>query len=124
MGQKLKLEEEIVSNLDDKLTHNKVIRNLNKLLSDIRNSNQEQELSMIQTENTYGKNIHEIEKLNSQVDNEKSDLQEIDNDNMKRDQKIQRMQAEIEKCDTFLEQKQRKIATLNKKIEEVIKNLI
>lgn len=120
MSQKSKLEEEIVSNLDDKITHNKVIRHLNKLLSDIRNANQEQELSMIQAENTYGKNIHEIEKLHSQLDNEKSDLQEIDNENIKRDKEIQQMQAEIEKLDNLLEQKQKKIITLNKKIEEVI----
>lgn len=119
LNKKLKLEEDIVSNLDDKITHNKVIRHLNKLLSDIRDSNQEQELSMMQTENTYGKNIHEIEKLNSRLDNEKTDLQEIEKENIKRDKEIKQMEAEIEKCDNLLEQKQRKIITLNKKIEEV-----
>ena len=96
------------------------MRHLNKLLRDAKDLNQEQELLLVQSENVYGKNMHEIEKLTSSLENEKSDLEEFTKKIMEKEKEIDQIQAEISRCDSLIEQKQRKIVSLNKKLDEVV----
>ena len=118
-SQKIILEEEILSNLDDKVTHDKAVRHLNKLLCEAKDVNQEQELLMIQTENVYAKNLYEKEKLNSCLEDEKSDLQKIIEKNIESEKEIDQLQTDISRCETLSQQNQRKIMLMKKKIDEV-----
>lgn len=119
-SQKINLEDEVLSNLDDKVTHDKVVRNLSKLLCEAKDLNQEQELLLVQVENLYGKNVLEIEKLNSSLENQKSDLADIIKRNMAKEKEIDHMETKISRCDALIEQMQRQVISLNKKIDEVL----
>ncbi|XP_033214264.1 coiled-coil domain-containing protein 40 isoform X2 [Belonocnema kinseyi] len=119
-SQKINLEDEVLSNLDDKVTHDKVVRNLNKLLCEAKDLNQEQELLLVQAENVYGKNVFEIERVSSSLEKKKSDLADIIKRNMEKEKEIDHMQAEISRCDTLIEKKQRQVISLNMKIDEII----
>ena len=83
----------------------------------------EQELTMLQSENTYGKNILEIEKHNAFLSTEKFDVDELSRMNNTREKELDAMQTELKKSDLSIVKKQQKIVNLNKKIEETISSL-
>lgn len=92
---------------------------MNKLLHEAKDLNQEQELTMIQTENSFGKGILELERLNSIIANEKFDLEELEKRNTEKERDVEKVEADVKKCDVTISKKDRKIVNLNKKIEEV-----
>lgn len=114
------LENVIYSKLEEKVTHDKTARYLNKLLLDSKKSTQEQELLLVETENAYGKKLLELEQFNSTIPQEKLEFEELVLNNAARSKEIDEIQKEIEKYEITFERKQVKIVTLNKIIEEVI----
>lgn len=128
MNKQNELERTIYSKLGEKVAHNKAARYLNKLLLDSKETIQEQELLLVETENSYGKKLLELEQLNSYKYHEKMELEEILQSNNKKGKEIDEIQKEIKKHDMAIERKQIKVASLNKIIEEVrtlfIKNFI
>ena len=106
--------------MDDKVCHDKAIRYLNKLLHEAKDSNLENELNLTRIENTYGKSLLELEKLNSFIENEKFDLNAAIQKNAEKQKEIEKLQIEIKNYDVSLHQKEKKVFLLNRKIEEVI----
>lgn len=92
---------------------------MNKLLLDSKETIQEQELLLVETENLYGKKLLELEQLNSYKSHEKIELEELLQGNYKKGKEIDEIQKEIKKQDTAIERKQIKVISLNKIIEEV-----
>lgn len=118
-NSKRELEEKILLKLDDKVTHDKEIKYLNRLLHEAKDSNVENELSLSRFENTYGKALLQLEKMNSEMENEKFDLDSNEQKNAEKQKEIDRLQAEIKNYEMLKKQKERKMTALNKKIEEV-----
>lgn len=118
-NQKRVLEDDILAKLDDKVTHDKAVRYLNKLLHEAKDSNLENELNLTRFENSYGKSLLELEKLNSIIENEKFDLEAVVQNNVDKQKDIEKLQTEYRNYDVLLKQKERKIVIVNKKIEEV-----
>lgn len=117
---KREMEEKILLKLDDKVTHDKEIKYLNRLLHEAKDSNVENELNLTRYENTYGKSLLQLEKLNSEIENEKFDLDSTEQKNSEKQKEIDRLQGDMKNCDVLKKQKERKILVLTKKIEEVI----
>lgn len=127
LNKQNELENTIYSKLEEKVAHNKAARYLNKLLLDSKERIQEQELSLVETENSYGKKLLELEQLNSYKSHEKMELEELLQSNDKKGKEIDEIQKEIKRHDTAIERKRIKVISLNKTIEEVktlIKNSI
>lgn len=120
LNKQNELENTIYSKLEDKVAHDKAARYLNKLLVDSKERIQEQELSLVETENSYGKKLLDLEQLNTYISHEKVELEELLQRNDAKSKEIDEMQKEIKKYDTTIERKRIKIITLNKTIEEVI----
>lgn len=118
-NSKRELEEKILLKLDDKVTHDKEIKYLNRLLHEAKDSNVENELSLSRFENTYGKALLQLEKMNSEMENEKFDLDSNEQKNAEKQKEIDRLQTEIKNYEMLKKQKERKMTALNKKIEEV-----
>lgn len=114
------LENTIYSKLEEKVSHDKTARYLNKLLLDSKKSLQEQELSLVEFENSYGKKLFELEELNACIAHEKTELEELLQNNIAKEKEIDEFQKEIKKHDTSIERKRIKLINLNKTIEEVI----
>ncbi|XP_012268541.2 coiled-coil domain-containing protein 40 [Athalia rosae] len=119
-NQKVQLEDQILLRLEEKVTHDKAAKHLNKVLRDLKCATREQELIAAQAENSYGKTLLDIEKLNTILDNNKSELQELDRANNAREKEIDTTQSEIRKIDIVINKKQRELVMVNKKIEEAI----
>lgn len=120
MNKQNELENIIYSKLEEKVAHDKAARYLNKLLVDSKERIQEQELSLVETENCYGKKLLELEQLNAYISHEKVELEELLQNNNAKGKEIDEIQKEITKHDTTIERKRIKIISLNKTIEEVI----
>ncbi|XP_014210588.1 coiled-coil domain-containing protein 40, partial [Copidosoma floridanum] len=114
------LEDDIFAKLDDKITHDKVIRHLNKLLHEAKDINLENELNLTRFENSYGKSLLELEKFNSILENGKFDLDVVTRKNTEKQEEIDTLQAESKNFESLFKQKERKIASLSKKIEEML----
>jgi len=114
------LENIIYSKLEEKIAQDKAARYLNKLLLDSKEAMQEQELSLVETENSYGKKLLELEQLNFYISHEKMELEELIQRNVAKEKEIDEVEKEIKKHDTAIERKQVKIINANKSIEEVI----
>lgn len=112
-------ENLIFEKLKEKVTHDKAARYLNKLLMNTKKMIQEQELLVVQVENSHGKNLLEIARLNTSIENEKIESQELMQRNKEKEKDISDLQKEIKKCDTIIERKRMKIISLNKMIEQV-----
>lgn len=80
---------------------------------------QEQELLLVETENSYGAKLLELEQLSLQVSHEKTELEELVQSNAAKEKEIDEMQKEIEKHDTMIDRKRVKFVALNKTVEEV-----
>lgn len=119
LNKQNELENTIYSKLEEKVVHNKAARYLNKLLLDSKETIQEQELLLVETENSYGKKLLELEQLNSYKSHEKMEFEELLQSNNKKGKEIDEIQKEIKKYDTTIERKQIKVISLNKIIEEV-----
>lgn len=124
LNKQNELENTIYSKLEEKVAHDKAARYLNKLLVDSKERIQEQELSLVETENSYGKKLLELEQLNATISHEKTELEELSQSNNAKEKEIDEIQKEIKKHDATIERKQTKIATLNKTIEEVRLNIL
>jgi len=120
LNKQNELENIIYSKLEEKVAHDKAARYLNKLLVDSKERIQEQELSLVETENFYGKKLLELEQLNAYISHEKTELEELLQNNDVKEKEIDEIQREIKKHDTTIERKRIKIISLNKTIEEVI----
>lgn len=120
LSKQNELENIIYSKLEEKVAHDKAARYLNKLLVDSKERIQEQELSLVETENFYGKKLLELEQLNAYISHEKAELEELLQNNDVKGKEIDEIQREIKKHDTTIERKRIKIISLNKTIEEVI----
>lgn len=120
MNKYNELENVIYSKLEEKVSHDKTARYLNKLLLDSKESTQEQELSLVETENLYGKKLLELEQLNLTVPQEKLEFEGLLKNNAATSKEIDEIQKEIKRHETAIERKQVKIITLSKTIEEVI----
>lgn len=92
---------------------------MNKLLLDSKETIQEQELFLVETENSHGKKLLELEQLNSSFSHEKMEFEELLQSNVAKGKEIDEVQKEIKKHETAIEKKQVKVVTLNKIIEEV-----
>ncbi|XP_014468728.1 PREDICTED: coiled-coil domain-containing protein 40-like [Dinoponera quadriceps] len=114
------LENVIYSKLEEKVTHDKTARYLNKLLLDSKESTQEQESLLMEAENSYGKKLLELEQLNLTIPEEKLEFEELLQNNAARGKEIDEIQKEIKKHEIIIERKQVKIVTLNKTIEEML----
>ena len=119
LNKQNELEKNIYSKLEEKVAHNKAAQYLNKLLLDSKESVQEQELLLAETENLCSKKLLELEQLNSNITYEKTDFEELLQNNNKKEKEIDEIQKEIKKHDTAIEKEQRKIVNVNKIIEEV-----
>lgn len=119
LNKQNELENTIYSKLEDKVAHNKAARYLNKLLLDSKETTQEQELLLAETENSYGKKLLELEQLNSYIPQDKMELEELLQNNNKKGKEIDEIQKEIKKHDLAINRKQIKLISLNKTIEEV-----
>ncbi|XP_012273583.1 coiled-coil domain-containing protein 40 [Orussus abietinus] len=119
-NEKVEFEDKILEKLEDKVTHDKAAKYLNKLLQEARDSIRQQELSLVQAENTYGKSLLEIERLNSTVDSMKCDVNELTKCNIEKEKEIDNTQTEIKRCDLTIGTKQRTLISLNKKIEQIL----
>jgi chromosome segregation ATPase len=117
---KHKLEDDILAKLDAKTSHDNTVRQLNKVLHEIKDSNIENELNLTRLENSYGKYLLGLEKLNSLMENDKFDLDAIKQKNLEKEKEIDKLRIEIKNYDLLFKQKERKLSVLNKKIEEVI----
>lgn len=113
------LEDDLIVKLDDKVSHDKTLRHLNKLLHESKDSNLENDLVLTRLENSYGKTLLELEKINSLLDNERFDLDAVEKRNFEKQKDIENLQIESRNYDMLLKQKERKIAVLDKKIQEV-----
>ncbi|XP_036138462.1 coiled-coil domain-containing protein 40 isoform X2 [Monomorium pharaonis] len=120
LNKQNELEKTIYNKLEEKVAHNKAARYLNKLLADSKETIQEQELLLVETENSYGKKLLELEQLNSYKFHEKMELEELLQNNIKKGKEIDEIQKEIKKHNTAIERKQVKIISLNKTIEEML----
>lgn len=120
LNKQNELENTIYSKLEEKVAHDKAARYLNKLLVDSKERIQEQELSLVETENSYGKKLLELEQFNAYISHEKEELEELLQSNDAKGKEIDEIQKEIKKHNTTIERKRVKIITLNKTIEEVI----
>lgn len=118
-GQKNLLEDEILVKLEDKVTNDKAVKHLNKILSEVKETVTQLELSMIQTENQYGKNILELEKLKNYISIEKCDFEELCQSNSLKEKDLDKIRVELSRLDLLIEKKQKKIVDMKKKIEEV-----
>lgn len=114
------MENTIYSKLEEKVAHDQTARYLNKLLLDSKETIQEQELFLMETENSHGKKLLELEQFNSSLSHEKTEFEELLQSNIARGKEIDEVQKEIKKHETTTERKQVKIIALNKTIEEVI----
>ncbi|EFN87547.1 Coiled-coil domain-containing protein 40 [Harpegnathos saltator] len=114
------LENVIYSRLVEKITHDKTARYLNKLLLDSKESMQEQELLLVEAENSYGRKLLDLEQLNSTIPQEKLEFEELLQNNAARGREIDEIQKEIKKHEVAIERKQVKNVTLNKTIEEML----
>jgi len=121
--QQNQLENSIYRELEEKITHDKAARYLNKLLSDSKDTTQEQELLLVKTENSYGSKLLESEQLNSLVSHERTGLEELVRANIAKGQEMDEIQKEIEKHETAIERKRIKFTALNKIIDEVIRSI-
>lgn len=119
MNEKIQLDNQVLSKLDDKLIYDKSARHLNKLLIECKNFTREQELSLDQVENVYSKTMLELEKIKNDLINTKDELQDYIDGNTEREKKIDEIDGTINKFDINIERKQRKVVDLNKIIEEV-----
>ncbi|XP_047359274.1 coiled-coil domain-containing protein 40 isoform X1 [Vespa velutina] len=122
MNWKIEQENLIFEKLKEKVTHDKAARYLNKLLMNTKKIIQEQELLVVQVENSHGKNLLEIAKLNTSIENEKIEYQELLQRNNEKEKDISKLQKEIKKFDTVIEGKQMKIITLNKMIDQILES--
>lgn len=118
------MENVIYSKLEAKVAHDKTARYLNKLLLDSKESTQEQELLLVEAENSYGKKLLELEQLNSIIPQEKLEFEELLKNNTATGKEIDDIQREIKKHEIAIERKQVKIVALNKTIEEVIYDIM
>lgn len=114
------MENTIYNKLEEKVAHDKAARYLNKLLLNAKETIQEQELLLAETENSYGKKLLELEQLNSSISHEKTELDELLQSNVAKGKEIDEVQKEIKKHETTIDRKRVKVITLNKTIEEVI----
>ncbi|XP_053593742.1 coiled-coil domain-containing protein 40 [Microplitis demolitor] len=117
--QRKTLENDILVKLEDKVIQDKAVRSLTKVLRDTRETVNQLELSMIQMENQYGKNLLNFERLTSDVSMRKEHLEELVHGNSVREKKLTDIQEQIEKYNSLIERKQKQIAELNKKIDEI-----
>ncbi|XP_043504868.1 coiled-coil domain-containing protein 40 isoform X2 [Polistes fuscatus] len=122
MNWKMEQENLIFEKLKEKITHDKAARYLNKLLMNTKKMIQEQELLVVQVENSYGKNLLEIARLNTSIENEKMEYQEISQRNNEKEKDINELQKEIKKSDATIERKQMKVITLNKMIDQILES--
>lgn len=119
LNKQNELEKIIYGKLEEKVAHNKAARYLNKLLLDSKETIQEQELLLVETENSYGKKLLELEQLKAYKSHETTELEELLQSNNKKEKEIDEIQKDIKKHDTAIERKQIKVISLNKTIEEV-----
>ncbi|KAL6427867.1 hypothetical protein ACFW04_008362 [Cataglyphis niger] len=120
LNKQNKLENTIYTKLEDKVAHDKAAQYLNKLLVDSKERIQEQELSLVESENSYGKKLFELEQLNIYISHEKVELEELLQRNDAKNKEIDEIQKEIKEYDTIIERKRIKMITLNKTIEELL----
>lgn len=119
LNEQNELENTIYGKLEEKVTHDKAARYLNKLLSSAKERMQEQELTLVETENSCGKKLLELEQSKAHVSHEKTELDELVRSNVAREKEIDEIQREIKTLDTAIDRKQEKLVRLNKSIEEV-----
>lgn len=119
LSQQNELEDTIYRKLEEKVTHDKTARYLNKLLLDSKETMQERELLLVETENSYASKLLELEQLNLQISHEKAELGELVQSNAARGTEIDEVEKETKKHDTAIERKRVKFLALNKAIEEV-----
>lgn len=119
LNKQNELENTIYSKLEEKVAHNKAARYLNKLLLDSKETIQEQELLLVETENSYGKKLLELEQLNLYKSHEQIELEELLQSNRKKGKEIDEIQKEIKKHEVAIERRQIKVINLNTTIEEV-----
>lgn len=108
-----------MSKLDDNVIYDKSVRYLNKLIRKLNDDNLENELNKTKIENTYGKCLLDIEKLNSSIENDKFDLNSLIQRNQEKQIEINKIESEIKETNTLFSQKERKISFLTRKIDEV-----
>lgn len=118
--EKTTIEDQLITKLSNKVTHDKTAMYLNKIIRDARESINQFELTMLQTENNYGRNLLELEKIKSLVTSEKEDLEELSKGNTLKEKELNKLKMEIERCELSIEKKQKKIADLNREITEVL----
>ncbi|XP_057323316.1 coiled-coil domain-containing protein 40-like [Microplitis mediator] len=118
-NQRKTLENDILMKLEDKVIQDKAVRSLTKVLRDTRETVNQLELSMIQMENQYGRNLLNFERLTSEVSTRKEHLKELVHGNSVREKELTDIQGQIEKYNSLIERKQKQIAELNKKIDEI-----
>ncbi|KAJ8683178.1 hypothetical protein QAD02_018970 [Eretmocerus hayati] len=119
-SQKYEIEDSILAKLDDKITHDNAVRYLNKLLHEAKDFNLQSELTLTKTENQYGKLLLETEKLTSTLDNEKFELDNMVSRNSEKQQEIDKLLMDMRNLELLWKQKERKVAQLNKKIDEIL----
>ncbi|XP_011298593.1 coiled-coil domain-containing protein 40 [Fopius arisanus] len=120
-NEKTTVEEELLTKLSDKVTHDKTAMYLNKIVREAKETVNQFELTMLQTENHYGRNLFELEKMKNLVTAEKEDLEELSKGNILKEKELNQIKIEIERSELSIEKKQKKIADLNRDIVEMIR---
>ncbi|XP_063980337.1 coiled-coil domain-containing protein 40 [Diachasmimorpha longicaudata] len=118
-NEKTTVEEELITKLSDKVTHDKTAMHLNKIVREVKETVNEFELTMLQTENHYGRNLLELEKMKNLVANEKEDLEELSKGNILKEKELNKLKVEIERTGLSIEKKQKKVADSNRDIAEI-----
>ncbi|XP_015108461.2 coiled-coil domain-containing protein 40 [Diachasma alloeum] len=121
-NEKTAIEEELITKLSDKVTHDKTAVYLNKIVREAKETVNQFELTMLQTENHYGRNLLELEKMKNFVATEKEDLEELSKGNILKEKELNKLKMQIERSELSIEKKQKKIADLNRDIAEITRS--
>ncbi|XP_034191697.2 lethal (2) 41Ab [Osmia lignaria lignaria] len=117
------LEDTICEKLEEKIISNKTAKYVTELLINTKNSVLNYEISVAHIENTYGNNLLELEKLSNFVQNEKTELHELLQNNVDKEKQIDKLEKEIRKYEFMVERKQTKLLEINKLIDEIVPNI-
>ncbi|XP_076390320.1 lethal (2) 41Ab isoform X2 [Megachile rotundata] len=117
------LEDTICKKLEEKIISNKTAKYITELLINAKNSVLDSEISVARIENTYGNDLLELEKLSNLVQSQKTELQDMLQNNIDKENQIDKLQKEIKKYEITIERKQTKLLEINKLIDKILPDI-
>nr|XP_012143520.1 PREDICTED: coiled-coil domain-containing protein 40-like [Megachile rotundata] len=117
------LEDTICKKLEEKIISNKTAKYITELLINAKNSVLDSEILVARIENTYGNDLLELEKLSNLVQSQKTELQDMLQNNIDKENQIDKLQKEIKKYEITIERKQTKLLEINKLIDKILPDI-